>query len=293
MYEKVEQCPNCDNTDFINDSIIIDHAISKESFALTKCSNCGFLITNPRPAEEEISKYYESEDYQSHNTSRNSLFAILYQTIRNININNKRKLVLEYQNEGNILDFGSGLGHFLASFDERKWQKYGLEPNAKAADFSSESQKVTIYRNLQALKESKKFNAITCWHSIEHVHDLKDTLSTLQSKLKSKGTMFVALPNHKSYDATYYGKNWAGYDVPRHLSHFEPKLATKIFRRYKLSVIATKPLLFDSYYVSYLSEKYKGSKFPLISGMKRGYLSNRSAKANNQYSSLIYILKKK
>ena len=56
------------------------------------------------------------------------------------------------------------------------------------------------------------------WHVLEHTKNPKAELLRLKKMLKNDGKVFVALPNIGSYDNTYYGKYWAGYDVPRHLS---------------------------------------------------------------------------
>ena len=64
---------------------------------------------------------------------------------------------------------------------------------------------------------------ITLWHVLEHLPNLEEQVSTLKSLLKEKGTLIVAVPNHKSYDAKHYKNFWAAYDVPRHLWHFNQK----------------------------------------------------------------------
>ena len=52
------------------------------------------------------------------------------------------------------------------------------------------------------------------------------------------------------------------------------------------------PMLFDSFYVSMLSEKYKVGKSSLINAFYRGLLSNVKAGRNGEYSSVIYLIKK-
>ena len=52
-------------------------------------------------------------------------------------------------------------------------------------------------------------------------------------------------------------------------------------------------MYFDSFYVSLLSEKYKNGKSNYLKAFYRGLMSNIKAKSNGEYSSLIYILKKK
>ena len=49
---------------------------------------------------------------------------------------------------------------------------------------------------------------------------------------------------------------------------------------------------FDAFYVSLLSEKYKSGWMNIFSAFWIGLKSNSKAKHSNEYSSLIYVLKK-
>jgi protein involved in sex pheromone biosynthesis len=51
-------------------------------------------------------------------------------------------------------------------------------------------------------------------------------------------------------------------------------------------------MLFDSFYVSYLSEKNKGSKIPFIKGIFIGFLSNCVGFFKKEHSSHLYLLQK-
>ena len=91
-------------------------------------------------------------------------------------------------------------------------------------------------------------------------------------------------------DATYFNNSWAAYDVPRHLWHFSQNSIHKLFTRFGMKIEKTIPMKFDAYYVSMLSEKYKGGNN--VKAFFNGWRSNMKAK-NGSYSSQIYILKKK
>jgi hypothetical protein len=58
-----------------------------------------------------------------------------------------------------------------------------------------------------------------------------------------------------------------------------------------MKVVAVKPMLFDAYYVSLLSEKYKNNTSNFLKAFYIGFKSNRKAKSSKEYSSLIYIIK--
>ena len=132
---------------------------------------------------------------------------------------------------------------------------------------------------------------ITLWHVLEHVTDLEDTITFFKSTLNKDGILIIAVPNPASYDAKYYKEYWAAYDVPRHLYHFEENTVKQLFSNYKFQLIETKPMKFDSFYVSMLSEKYKTGSVNLVKAFWIGLLSNLKAKNSSSYSSTIYVFK--
>jgi predicted SAM-dependent methyltransferase len=77
--------------------------------------------------------------------------------------------------------------------------------------------------------------------------------------LKYNGRLIIAVPNYTSFDAKYYQKYWAAYDLPRHLYHFSPKSMTILLNEMGFEIVSLKPMWYDSFYVSLLSEKYKES----------------------------------
>ena len=134
---------------------------------------------------------------------------------------------------------------------------------------------------------------ITLWHVLEHVENLQEYISELENLLSENGRLIIAVPNYKSNDAKYYKEHWAAFDVPRHLWHFSQTSISKLFSEVQMIVEKTLPMKFDSYYVSLLSEKYKSGKMNPIKSFQRGFSSNLRAKDTNEYSSLIYVLRKR
>jgi len=138
------------------------------------------------------------------------------------------------------------------------------------------------------------FDAITLWHVLEHVHDLTGYVARFHELLTENGRLFIAVPNHQSYDASAYGQHWAAYDVPRHLYHFSPESIRRLFEDRGFVVHTHKPMLFDSYYVSLLSSKYKNGKTNWIGAAFTATLSNLLALFNTRKcSSVIYVIRKK
>ena len=139
----------------------------------------------------------------------------------------------------------------------------------------------------------KKFNAITLWHVLEHIHDINRYMTEIYRILKPSAILIIAVPNYQSYDANYYKKVWAAWDVPRHLWHFTSKSLETLASNYNLASVQQNIMPFDSFYVALLSEKYNGNSLALLAGFWHGFLSLLKALGNTKYSSsVIYVLKK-
>ncbi len=276
-----------------------DYTVSGETFSLLLEKETEMLVTSPQPKLEELPKYYESEAYISHTDASKTFVDNIYQLVKSYALKQKLKLINSFETqEKNLLDIGCGTGDFLITAKKNNWSITGIEPSTTAKNLfykklenSKFSKKVLKSDITELLQDQNKFDVITMWHVLEHVPNLENYIIQLKTLLKPNGVLVVAVPNYKSYDATYYGKYWAAYDVPRHLWHFSKTSISKLFEKVNLNVVKIVPMKFDAYYVSLLSEKYKTGKSNLLKAMYRGFLSNLKANASKEYSSLIYILK--
>lgn len=266
-----------------------DYSVSQEVFELHHNPEYDLLITFPKPNLEDLPRYYESEDYISHTDGKRTLFEKAYHLVKSIALKNKVKLINAQSEKGALLDIGAGTGEFLVVAQKEGWHTTGIEPNLKAKSIA-EQKGVRFAPDLASL-ESNSFDVITMWHVLEHVPNLDDYLVELKRLLKPQGTILIAVPNFKSFDALFYGKYWAAFDVPRHIWHFSKTSIEKLFAHQAMYLVAVLPMKFDSYYVSLLSEKYKTGSMKFIRAFFVGLKSNLSGRSTNEYSSHIYILK--
>jgi len=290
--EVLTTCPVCDGTLFENYMNCVDYTVSRETFTIQKCKTCGFLFTNPRPAESEIGRYYKAEAYISHTDSSKGVINKLYKRVRSITLRIKYTLIKPALTNNRLLDIGAGTGAFLDHCKRKGVDVYGIEPDADARAIAQ----VNYGLNLQeepsiAQFKSEQFSVITMWHVLEHVSELNQRVVELRRLLTDDGRIYIAVPNHKSNDAKYYGASWAAYDVPRHLYHFEQKTIQHLFEKHKLHLEKVIPMKFDAFYVSLLSEQYKTGKSNLFRGFLRGILSNLNAKTDT-WSSQVYVFRK-
>jgi 2-polyprenyl-3-methyl-5-hydroxy-6-metoxy-1,4-benzoquinol methylase len=293
-YEKLEHCPICQRMEFKNFQVVQDKAVSQESFVIVQCAYCGFKFTNPRPDEKHIGAYYESEGYISHSNTSQGIINKAYKMVRSMTIRQKLDLINQGSAKGRLLDYGCGTGNFLEACQKDGWEIAGVEPNQKAREQAAQLTGQPIWPALPTATDPESFGVVTMWHVLEHIHTLNETFSQLINLTEPRGLLIIAVPNADSLDAREYGENWAAYDVPRHLYHFDQHTMRRFLKKHKLELLQTIPMKFDAYYVSMLSEKYKEQKNSLVRFMLNGYKSNRYASQHEKnYSSLIYVARKK
>ncbi|KAA5534181.1 class I SAM-dependent methyltransferase [Paenimyroides baculatum] len=271
---------------------IKDYSITKEDFELIYDDKYEMYQTKFN-SFDRLDHYYKSENYISHTDAKRNWFEKVYQLVKNYTINQKWELIKKHTNNNSIsvLDIGCGTGDFLKhGINKLHVKGVGVEPNNEAAAISS-SKQINVYNNIGELNNDK-YDVITLWHVLEHVTDLNEYFNFFKNHLNENGSLIIAVPNFRSFDADHYKEHWAAWDVPRHLWHFSKQSIKKLAKENNFKLIHIKPMYFDSFYVSLLSEEYKTGSKNILKAVYIGLVSNIKAIFSKEYSSHIYILKK-
>lgn len=286
------KCPWCGSNKAQINLWLKDEFLTKKDFHICECLNCGLLYTMPRPSKEKIGAYYKSDEYYSHQENKKGFVPRLYEAIKKINLKHKFRLASRDLPVGKLLDIGCGVGDFLHVAENKGWQCTGVEPSEEAREIARQRIKGDLLysEDLEQLPD-QSFDLITMWHVLEHVDDLKWQVAQLQRLIKPNGRIVIAVPNYRSYDGRFYNAFWAAYDVPRHLNHFNKTVVTKIFKTSGLSLVSMDKLVWDAYYISFMSEQYKHHFMPLVRGVFRGLVSNAKARRSGEWSSLVYVFR--
>lgn len=287
-------CPVCGSAELKPVLSAKDHTVSGEKFVVLECNQCTLRFTQDVPDAASISPYYKSENYISHTNTSKGLINGLYQSVRKRTLKQKRRLVEKITGvkNGKLLDVGSGTGAFASEMKRNGWDVTGLEPDEDARKIAKESFNIELSDISQFYQlPDNRFDAITFWHVLEHVHDLQRYMAKLKTLLKGNGKLFIAVPNYTSGDASVHKEYWAAYDVPRHLYHFSPQSMKVLVEKHGMKLLLLKPMWYDSFYVSMLSSKYKSGKTNLITAFFNGLRSNIKALGDvKKCSSVIYII---
>ncbi|MEM6894371.1 MAG: class I SAM-dependent methyltransferase [Bacteroidota bacterium] len=270
--------------------VIKDFSVTQETFELRYERERDLWRTEPVP--KNLDQYYASENYISHTDSKRNISEVLYASIKQKNLQKKIQIIENQEVKGRkLLDFGAGTGDFVKFAQHNGFDSIALEPSALASE-KAQQKGLTVFNSLEQIKD-KFFNVITLWHVLEHLPNLDRDIETLLSLLEDDGLLVIAVPNYKSWDARHYKKYWAAYDVPRHLWHFSRNSIQTIFEQYQCQVIKEIPMPYDAFYVSLLSEKYKGNFLRMPTAFLKGLYSNIHGMFTGEYSSMIYLIQRK
>jgi 2-polyprenyl-3-methyl-5-hydroxy-6-metoxy-1,4-benzoquinol methylase len=248
--ESVDNCPYCGS----NERTLAYKDVQDWSFYCAQgkwvywdCNKCETLYLSPRPIEASIGKAYAS--YYTHNSNSESLIRLVKTRLRNecfshwlttnvtprLNLPKaldfllhpfKRFIKIPFElaalaglPKGKLLDVGCGSGNKLLLARQLGWNVTGLEidPNAVIA---ARNQQLNVIEGSYRYLENfvNEFDCIICSHVLEHVYNPIEMLNLLNQSLKPGGTLFLSLPNSKSWVREIFGANWRGIEAPRHIA---------------------------------------------------------------------------
>lgn len=289
-------CPLCSSESIHFLCRCRDNLVTRKEFDIYACPDCRACFTQDSPDEKDISGYYESDEYISHDDKAGGLINRIYFLSRKFMIRKKRIIVEKASGvrNGTLLDIGCGTGYFAGTMKKYGWKVNCIEPNKKAAQYAAATFGLEVFdpRKIKSLPDNS-YDCITLWHVLEHFHNPVDYLNDIYRLLKPDGTCFVALPNCSSADADHYKSSWAAWDVPRHLWHFNPDSFRRFAGSCGFHTAEVKRLPLDVFYISLLSEMQRGSRMAIVNGFLSGIrFSLSSIRDISKSSSLIYFIRK-
>jgi SAM-dependent methyltransferase len=179
-------------------------AQTRAVFSILECARCGLGHTAPRP--KDLAKYYRGYHGGRHGMTASYCARRRLRILRQVAAGAP----------GHLLDIGCGDGTFLLAAHAAGWSVVGTEMNTGPARQAG----LEVYPNISDMHSRAPFDAITLWHTFEHLTGLRATLEDIRRLLSANGVLIIAVPNAGGLQAGIFGSQWFHLDVPRHLYHF-------------------------------------------------------------------------
>lgn len=214
---------------------------------VVECADCGLSFTSPRPSADTIHRFYE--DYPPHATcglsrSRRRWAAGRLTRPKFWESYRPQRHGIAWHGRGRLLDFGCGDGAFLDLMHRKGWQVMGLDMCPTMVRRIRDELGIRALAGTLPHPElsGERFDVVTLWHSLEHVHRPVEVLRHVLRLLVPGGQLIVSVPNMASAPRRWSGADWFAWDLPRHLTHFTPETLKQMVQRAGFQVQRIRPL---------------------------------------------------
>jgi 2-polyprenyl-3-methyl-5-hydroxy-6-metoxy-1,4-benzoquinol methylase len=277
--ENVKACPVCGSEQRISKhENLVDNVffVAPGHWTLHQCLRCRSGYLDPRPNEASIGKAYDT--YYTHTrgsgikraSSELGTLRRLQRHLANDYLNqrygtdrqpinswgsrvlkllpsSRQMLDVEFRYlpkpslRQKLLDVGCGNGSFLSTATESGWEALGVDPDPKAVAAARKLGFDVRQGSIDSFADmSSCFDVITLSHVIEHVHEPKQMIQSAYRLLKPGGVIYIDTPNMESNGAARFGKNWRGFEAPRHLVLFSLEGLTQMLKTSNFAQIEVK-----------------------------------------------------
>lgn len=196
----VARCPLCHAIDFARlrtpERWIGDRHFHRlrGALGLVRCRGCSLVFTSPRPTQEHLRAFYDSDVYECHLTTPTTAAAS-----KAAHVLGRVERYLPAEAPRTLLDYGAGGGTFLLDARTLGWTGWAFEPGRRGLQ-SCRDAGLPATATLDELPRSA-FGLVTLNHVLEHIADPAAALASLRPLLAPGGRVCVEVPNAGSLRA--------------------------------------------------------------------------------------------
>lgn len=226
----MKTCDLCGGSDF-------EPELDWNGWNLVRCSNCDLVFTSPKHTEAYLQRLYSDRYYERASgylaMQMSRLSEEDYHLPKSLG-----KMCRAGRGTGPLksLDVGCGAGRIVQAFQKCGWEGVGIDLNSKAVKAGVEG---GLDLRVAAVDDPElgKFDLVTGFHVLEHVHSPRKFLQKCRERLQGNGYLLMEVPNYGSYRAAKMGKDWPYLYPDGHLYQFGIHTLKRYFDEAKFVII--------------------------------------------------------
>jgi len=233
-FEKV-QCPACEGRD-------LSQRFEKIGFAYVQCNACDTLFVSPRPTHQDLMKIYR--DSPSTKFWVEEFFLPMVEVRREKIFKPRAELIAERFPEvktGRLADIGAGFGLFLEEM-KKIWpvsDVVAIEPSNAMAEICRSKNIVTIESALEDVSPKERFDLMTAFELLEHLHDPFTFVRKVKNLLAPGGYLCLTTLNGLGFDIQLFWERSKSVFPPHHLNFLNPHSMKILMERNDFEIVET------------------------------------------------------
>lgn len=192
-----------------------------EIYGLLQCKACAFISTHPLPSSKVLKQYYDQDYWQDSGGKTGGLLDTFFKLRMYGILKAIRKMVSP---GSRFLDWGAGDGSLLRLLEAEGFEGVGID----FYSVESPDQKLINSSIQKAPFQDGSFDAITCFHVLEHIDQPVSSIKKAMQLLKPGGIFVFEVPNIESFGFKLFKENWYPLDIPVHINHFSRTVLNRI-----------------------------------------------------------------
>jgi SAM-dependent methyltransferase len=129
--------------------------------------------------------------------------------------------IARYCGPGAVCDVGAAAGFTLVGFREAGWEPFGIEPNAKMAEYARQRLNIRVEAvSLEEWQPTCAFDLVLMLQVLPHFVDPGRALRKAALAVRAGGHLLIETWDRSSWTARLFGTNWHEYSPPSVLHWF-------------------------------------------------------------------------
>ncbi|MET0307672.1 MAG: class I SAM-dependent methyltransferase [Sphingomonas sp.] len=255
-----DPCPVCGAAEapFYRRGIVHRHYPIPGLYETRRCDACTLEWVSPALSDAQIASFYPEEYYAHQGTDRPSRWSRLVAFL-GADVRSKEP---KLERSGRMLDIGCGNGAALRLYSARGWEAVGVNFSGNPKDYE---QRVLIGKFSDIDFGSETFDYVRLNHTLEHLPDPVESVRKISEITKEGSTLFIAVPNARSWAYKLFGGFWWNYGVPCHLFVFNRASLTRLLADNGFEITAVR----------------EASDFAAITGSLQMWLNRKNGRPSN------------